>query len=733
MLKIKINNKEVYLEKSESLRLEISSGYFDPSSIPSPKILPFNIPIKKNEDIFDWMHLINKKKELKVLDCVLTYLNVPLVSSKIYVTKTSEKFYRASIIINGFTENFNKTSLSDLEIDPIVIDENPPNHSDVVLHATNVLDNLIDAPYRFPLVAAENFYGNVNSDGLSENNTSYGNQEIDISGRFFNLYDPINEIYHSNEIVNNVAHNEACLVPMFKLIYIVDKIFQTEHYKSTGTFLTDEAINKLLIMNNRTIDKKYSASQSQASRSIESSFSDDIVDFTENEIDPENNYSNNRYTVANAGTHEISFSIEYKNPDIGDGGRNYECIFRLKKNGSEIDTKVKSCNSDIYYKSNIIFSIQNCVPGDYFELYAEGSKEMETDPNFWEPVSTAILLKTGLILYRNLNYSSLNLYETSIWPANHLPDISLSKFLTSIKQTFGLVYFFDTQSKDVSIDFFNNIILNGKSFDISNLLIDKTIEEEYLNDEGFELKFKSNDIKDISGFNYLGEYENRESLPANADLNDCALVIDENAYFTYIFDQDDEFEVPYWKFYSDNLQAKTVGKGTTKFSPNLAPAKMTKVDRYLVPKFNKQASSPTFNQEVDPMDLELLFDGEKSSLIDDATGTQYSYPFATSQNLDIHGNDLNNIELNWEYLYENYLSEQLSYTTKGIIVTAKLRLEIENFLQLIKLFKPQLTNPENYRFLYANGKKFLPEKLIVIFQGDSIKNCEIKMRRRINE
>ena len=733
MLKILVDHFEFYIMPSESLSLELPTGYFDSSGIPSARILPFNAPVKGNEEIFGHLHLSYVQKNIIRLACQIAFMGISIRSGKLYITKTSSYNYRLSIIMNGFSEEFNSKALSDLVLEPVELTATAPDHFGVVNHATNTANGIITPPYRFPMVAAPKFYGSVDEDlDESENNLSYGQQETDIEGRFFNLVTPLVFNYWHNSIsTSGTTRNPACLVPFFQLSWVLKKIFESEYYQVGGAFLKDDAIAKLLIMNNRTLDKMYVMYQAQIRRSTEALFQG-VVSFTEDEEDPNNVYDmvNHQYKAAYNGIHEVSFSIEHKHQGIGALQRYPEVHFYIYKNGVEV-WHYTNYSDPAAYSTQKATATFNLVASDKLELRALATYEEEESGGSgdWHTIEEEIYLRKGLISYRNMSYSALNQYQQYIYPEQHLPDMEVSKFFTSLKQIFGLVFLFDNKKKVAEIEFFDNII-KGKTIDITGIVEDDSLEEEYQEDEGFELKFKAENIKDISGFLEIDPVATKADLPIPAELNQAALVLNENAWYIYAIDADDDFQLPYWKFHSDRLENYKQGHGQLKVSPMLAPASMTMEGKYLVPRYDGEASSPAFNMDVNPMSLRLLFDYGKKTI--SFEGENYQYPFASSQNLDVDGANLENMSLQWPELYEKHLKNQLAYTTAGIKATCRLAVDETSFLILLKLLMPRVSNPDNYRFVAINQVKFLPEVFTFVFAGHSIKDAQLKMRRRMD-
>jgi hypothetical protein len=179
--------------------------------------------------------------------------------------------------------------------------------------------------------------------------------------------------------------------------------------------------------------------------------------------------------------------------------------------------------------------------------------------------------------------------------------------------------------------------------------------------------------------------------------------------------------------------AYKTGQAKNSISPELRPGSMTFEDRYLVPRYDGEASSPAFNMEVNPMDLVLLQYFGLKTLTDAGTGTDYTYPFASSMNYDVAGVELEGLNLNWQQLYDDYLSEMMDYSFNGIKAKVNLKVDFKIFLYLLKLTLPRASNADNYRFVLLNNVKYLPEVLTINFAGNAIKECELTMRRRYDE
>lgn len=71
-----------------------------------------------------------------------------------------------------------------------------------------------------------------------------------------------------------------------------------------------------------------------------------------------------------------------------------------------------------------------------------------------------------LVIYNNyaldaLNEGGLNVYNTNIIYANHLPDITIGSFLVELMNMFGIGYFFDVKQKTVIIRTWNEVLANS--------------------------------------------------------------------------------------------------------------------------------------------------------------------------------------------------------------------------------------------------------------------------------
>jgi len=149
-------------------------------------------------------------------------------------------------------------------------------------------------------------------------------------------------------------------------------------------------------------------------------------------------------------------------------------------------------------------------------------------------------LKAGMGYY----YMSPKL---SIDLKNHIPELTITNYFTSLKVLFGAVCFINNNTKHISIKLIKDILKNGDIIDFSDN-ISVTPKIKYESNKGLNFKMTGDPdddywtayVKTLADLNVLTSVADQTALPLiGNNINDCRLCIVENFYYVWCLDESD--------------------------------------------------------------------------------------------------------------------------------------------------------------------------------------------------
>ena len=702
MIKILIGQSQtpLILPADAKLRFDLLSPLFESSSIPGSVVLPFEVDGKSNDALFKYARFIEVNRQTRLYDCQIyagTYL---ICTGQLYCKKTLTTKYQLSIIINTLAAKFADKNIKGIDYGPDKIICTPADAATIALHATNVVQGLEPAPYTFPQVYNEAFYGTANPD--------FGGLQAGAeTGKYINQYTPTGFTFnHPNPpsidgIVTPVNIN--ALVPYLRLNWTLVKIFQSVGFTTTGAFFSDPDLQKLLIANYHPLDLKKSKYGLTASLTgIVRADGDNPAYFINTIVDPDGcKLSNNRYLSKYPGIVQVTIKIKARSGL-------YQCLNRIAfyrywsgTNKKEQTFELTDISTTTAKEYIISFSCETSV-GDQLTI-ADDSADARGQI-FTEQGST--------ITWTHIGYSNTNIYNNIIHHANHLPSITVATLINALRNTFGLAVWFDPASSEVEFSFLDDILKSKPGVDLTPCFDPAVEYYEILNDKSYSVKYTTQDVATPVGQINLGDFLTFNLLPIPDQLNVIARVTAEKRYYIY---KQNENNLVAWFFYSDDLLAVRV----------IAPDQTTTEELLLETKLStlrtiagrttmesKQACTSTaFDTGTNDYPLELCFDhGIQKDL------NNLDYPFASPFNYDAAGNKILNISLDLyspESIYVRHQKPWLTYLSNCEEVTEGFTLTLEQFIAIVKLFAVQ--HGEEERTVKIHNIHYIPKSFSIEF------------------
>jgi hypothetical protein len=227
--------------------------------------------------------------------------------------------------------------------------------------------------------------------------------------------------------------------------------------------------------------------------------------------------------------------------------------------------------------------------------------------------------------------------------ADHVPDVTISEFLSALRSRFGWWYDVDRKSKVVTIQMLKDVAATGvKDYTRkASPLVPKTILTAK---KIYALKTAGSDAINLSGLVDKGTVPMPKDLPAAAQAidNNVYLVISENNY--YLCQANDTTGIWEWKLFNANTGDVVPAGATDDIITTAATAGSEKYDNQLdlAPRIDSGGFWPGRTDDSQTNQILLLFYyGIRY------TKTGYPYPFASHHIYDSNGQQVGNWSLSF--------------------------------------------------------------------------------------
>jgi len=736
MIAIKVDNKNLILNRNTELRLELNSPLFDSEIIQSSIVYPFNVPVTGNAEIFEFAHLtaISNTKNLYSTNCSFYFAGKELFAGKLILKQADAENYSIAIIVEPFAVDFSKHLISSLCNHELTLGETPEeitNYANTCLtksyHETN---------YNFPQIYAPNFYGNDN-----EKNSSYLG--------FINEYDLINQNFYTNKKGEEYElwGNRTCLMPLPYLFFAINNLFTEHKYKVIGSFFEHQELAELLILNNYPLDKKTKKDYTQVSmdETQEYIFTSLLgkyqlmlhsLDNEGNEdIDNCYNFDLFSYEIKSTGIHEFYLKFNAEIYPYAAGFWGGFVIWDGIGNGWETALYIESdfyfyqtSPDDNYFEHKISFSADNSHVGKFI-CY-------KIQKNVADPYETyQVQFLNATLSIANISLSGINLYTGTINLKNHLPKLTASEFINTIKDVFGLGVFFDFNSKTVEFCFKTDILNSTKYIDLTNFISKKTTTDtgfiiEFEDEKTFRLAYKfsdNNEWQSLSEYSDISTQTSSTTMPIIKNTNQVVKII--NSGIVYISAANEESGLFEWQKFSHNFAPFGSEEASNKIEPAFAPVTLAEIAyelnaglHYICPETFLEGNSSSFNIEGSEVStLNLMFYKGKQ-----LTNNSFLYPYATSLKYASDGDVIGNLTLLPTDIYNEFHKQWNDFLKNAKNVTVKLQLNTIVLMDIIQLFSTQ-NSYNNIRKIQLEHQNYIPKQISIILTTTGIKECEAKL------
>ncbi|MFA6281679.1 MAG: hypothetical protein WCY05_04155 [Candidatus Omnitrophota bacterium] len=712
MIRILINNKQLWLPPDVKLRYEVKSPFTQSEVIPESVITWFDIPaVQPNIDILNRSHYIEVNRTTRAYNVVCEFAGIPLINGKLVIKNVSELRYRACCINTAFNIDFGELLL------PACLDEETvmgTTTQDVVDYAdASVLAAYPESTYQFPRIQNDKFYGDANEFNADYFAINYYDASGSGSGEGTNGF-------KSNSINQDpTPDNEHTLLPMPYLMHVVTKLFEYANFNTFGSFFDHADLKKLIVYNNYAIDKKENKYFTRTSITApQVIYEAGMVNFNDDSTDPNEDTDNcfsvvtHLYTIPSVGYHTVKTRATITTVPVGTTSVQ-GCV--------SIDTEINIVDQFTFYPN-----IEGIHTYTFYAAAGDvGKKIMYIFYNAF--IADNFTVSACEMTINNTSWDNLNVYAKSINLKHHVPQQKkVSEFLNAITDAFGIATWWDPAKREVEMQLTSSIMASQEYIAIDDYVIEKP-DTEIQDDNGYTYNFDfgSNDelvndnFRKYSNYNYLDEVSTFEDLEVYPKINDVTLV--KNLNTLYIYKVDETTNVPGWIEFTDNFF--DLIKGDKALKPSLS----TLFNIYIIstlrlyrPEISQLGNSPAFDTGVNDCDLKLLlYHGIRHD------GLGYHHPLASHTAYDYLGNKIGDLELRWDGTLGLYakLRQPLDDFMNGCErTTTKLTCDIALFEQILSMFKPQ--RYARCRKIMYKSIKFIPEQFTFMLTMKGVEETE---------
>jgi hypothetical protein len=326
--------------------------------------------------------------------------------------------------------------------------------------------------------------------------------------------------------------------------------------------------------------------------------------------------------------------------------------------------------------------------------------------------------------YNLFNYENLdklyNLFSKSIKINKQTPNLSNSDFIRTIKQTFGLTLYLDTQRNEIELSFIKDIF-QSDYIDLNKYLLNN---ETYISEsEESEFVYELPPVTD----NEIDDDRLIAEVYSIGDLNEAilnygklAFVKSQNKYVesVKIGDAIQNWIYKYIK-YSGNNKTITDGEGEKQeISPSVLIPNMKDIDSNIgatdiILEIDKTGISPLISTGTTDFELILINCTGLKTLTNHINNVYYKYDGASLVDTNVNKYDL--CVTGENSIGENFIKPWLELLNHES-VTHKFLFDIKTFLEVWQLLKPQNKPTEQQtRWVMVESVKLLPKKITFQF------------------
>jgi len=709
-------NQYIDLPPDISLRYEMLFPAFDFDFIQTHVVYNFDFPHAGNESKLNHSHVIQVNRTTKRYAVAFYACGVRIFDGNMYVQSILPTMFSACIVENNVLVDFPETDIREMDWADIDVSANGLG----VYAGAAISQQWPDVPVNFPLIKAPVCYGENN-----ESNATYLG--------YVNNYDRANHVFLPNDMITDSAppNNQNTLMPWPYLFEVLRQMETFFSVKMIGNILSNADYQRIIISALKLADKgwnRYYCKIGSTAPPGDVYYLDPPGTINtrwlrmDEEEDTDSCWNEYYYLVKQKGYHNVKCSFDV-NWTTWNPGTDHLHLFIMKYTAGQtavgigyyIDSAIDG-HSVFNYEVDRYFSDAEIGSKIIFHMYVErGSTPYDIDS-----ISANIEIS-------NTSTSGFNVFVDTLNVGDFLPEMTVAEFVNRVRLLLGGSLFYDTTRRMVELSDYNSI-LDSDSIDMTNFLKAEEYELQMLEEpEGYMLKWEwGNDEREDVNVESLAEQTaiiSRNSLPQNALFGSYIQVLYEKNYLLSYMSAGAQA----WKFLKDAFDDKIVGTGSKSIEPKMAPLRMTFDTNAVLPYINIPLLSALFGTGMEQNSLRLLsfFGVQQDSAGDD-------FPLASSGRYDIYGNELGNVDLDWNGtagLYAKCWQNWLEFLQNNETMTVTLQIGITEFMQLRNLFMPQDGTKKIRKIRLANID-YIPEKVSVMFSDSDIWECEAVLRKK---
>lgn len=266
MLKIYIENQELYIKKGTSIQLEMNNSIFNTEKIEGDVVFTFDVPAEANDLIFKHAHYIYVQRKKKY-EAIIKVGGVEIAIGDLYLQKSTKQTYSCGIVVNPYPAGFADQELKNNEFDDdITISESYAEHKNKFLEFLRQSTE-DDSIIRFPLFKDDNFYGSENDDfgyfngeiaGVVDHNKLVNRLFLDRSNQVLEAYSAgirvFNAMSEDTDDGEEVGWNSFAFAPALSLLWLIKNVITNAGYNLTGNFKDNSNVKKMVYQSLRALD-----------------------------------------------------------------------------------------------------------------------------------------------------------------------------------------------------------------------------------------------------------------------------------------------------------------------------------------------------------------------------------------------------------------------------------------------------------------------------------------------
>ena len=675
-MRISIDGQYLILPEDTKVSFDRDSSAFSYDVIKDSISIGLSMSGPENATLIQNAHRIGVANRMSIYACQVEDMGIVIADARILIEQGDVIGSRAvisfSLIMSGFGAGLLDKDLRDIDLGTIGIG---PQGSQA--KNAKALSEEEEGRVRFPTYFNKEHYDGKNGD--------WGALHPD-GLAFINRYE--SGAYQVNsETVDNWSSNALC--PWPNLYYVLRTAARELGYNISGTAFNVPELRELLIQGERTLDrsKSYKGFEVQKDTLLEFPTDDTYQDLTFetvihndhamfNPLTSEYEYA---YAPGGGANHIFAFSGEFFLETTGDAG--------------DVDISVL-----VEYPSTTIghhfFQMRMGVPGKWIKFYYDS--QLLVDPTDLATAFTLQVKRTNSgvgtvdsLSIRNLNvkiyskyFQTVNVYAKEIIVSQHVPDITVKQLFTAVR-SLGLTVTPNIFSKTIDIYLPIDILDSTYSEALPGASDEYSIEfqpsQTFLLQSAMAIETENRN-----------PYTDWHTVHRVTELYGIGEILAQDVYFwetsTYRFYRStgDPFAPVEFLFYY--LPPRIIGTAGEEqdLSPDIELVPMAFYDtnvmtgasdpehKWFIPELTEVGSSPAFANGI--ADFKKLRLAIWRGLYDDGHRT---FPFATSFNKDLNGDDVGLYSLNMgdvEFGIGNIQAPLLQFLTEEERITVPCRL-----------------------------------------------------------